>query len=101
MEWFKHCPICHQPGIIFHIESQNQTTSFCPSCFFNWRTEPHCKHHTLTTDNLSTCLRDGNIGECKGELCPRLKEIKLDYLGFNQPNNHNEITLKTPPKVMQ
>jgi len=102
MEWFKHCPVCHQPGVLYHKYTQHQTTYYCPSCYFNWRTETQCKHHNLTTDNLSTCIRDGNIGECKGRYCPRLKEIKYEYLGFNQPNNQDALTInKIPPELKQ
>lgn len=92
MEWYKYCPVCKTVGILIH---KNPTTSlisyYCTSCTFNWISESKCKYYIQDINEGNNCQRDTNIGECKGSLCPRLKEINFQYQGFTEKRDFDYI----------
>ena len=85
MSWFRSCPFCHTEGVAFHynfLKNSNSGLYNCPNCGFQWESNLNCKF--LLSNRNPQCIRDSNIGECKLTICPRLKEIPMIYLGFNQ-----------------
>ena len=88
MAWYSKCLICNSKGENQNIIEDNgkQTVLvnyFCLKCDFHWQSEVNCSNLLFDEHNNPQCIRDGNIGECVANLCPKLKEIPLNFLGFN------------------
>ncbi len=84
LEWYKRCPVCDARGVSIHSDTNDYAAYYCMSCSFNWESEYQCDYHTQDGEHGDLCNRDSSIGECKGSLCPRLKEVSLRYRGFGE-----------------
>ena len=84
LEWYKSCPVCDAQGAPLHSDTEDNVTYQCVNCGFSWKSESKCDYHAQDDERGGLCCRDSSIGECKGSLCPRLKEVPLSYRGFRE-----------------
>ena len=102
LEWYKYCPACNTQGTPLNKNPENLLLSYhCHNCNYIWTSESHCKHHIQDEDGDHLCNRDTSIGECKGDNCPRLKKIHLQYQGFSDKTEIDNIMddLKAPHDI--
>ena len=96
MAWYTLCPVCHTVGSpMAKTDKDNQNDSIvtylCPNCTFSWRSVIQCKFNVQNDYGEHFCVRDTNIGECKGENCPRLNALKYEYIRFSKTSYQDYI----------
>ena len=95
------CPICNRPGKPYskHHDYKNLDNSIqyrCPVCSFLWITEKKCQNLQLDDATQPTCVREGNVGACALGNCTRLKNIRMEYLGFEEASIEIESEMMKP-----
>jgi hypothetical protein len=95
------CPICNRPGIPIsnHYDYNNLDDSIqyrCPACSFLWITEKKCQNLQLDDAEQPTCVRDSDVGVCALANCPRLKNMRMEYLGFEETSTEIEREMMKP-----
>ena len=95
------CPICNRPGIPIsnHHDYNNLEDSIqyrCPACSFLWITEKKCLNLQLDDAEHPLCVRDSDVGVCALANCPRLKNMRMEYLGFEETSTEIEREMMKP-----
>jgi len=72
-------------------QGRNTVTYLCPNCAFSWISEIQCKFNLQNDYGERFCVRDTNIEECNGENCPRLNNLKYEYIGFSKTSYQDYI----------